>query len=239
MCARYTQIRDLAAILAQLRCLNRLPPLAPRYNIAPRQMAPVIIHAGAQIETRAMRWGLIPAWAKDEKIGQSLINARSESVAEKPSFRTAFRQRRCLVPADGFYEWETTPEGKSPRWFTLADDGIFCFAGLWEAWTPPPSPQGDLFAAAAPTEPPLPVETFTIITTAANELVTPLHDRMPVILTAHSYERWLDPQTPPDELRWLLRPYPAAQMQSRRASRRVNSPRTEGPECLAADDHRN
>jgi putative SOS response-associated peptidase YedK len=162
-----------------------------------------------------------------------LINARAESLPEKPSFRQAFKARRCLIPADGFYEWKATPAGKMPHRFTLREEQWFCFAGLWESWQPTPAAQRDLFANAQAGVPP--IETYTIITTAANELVRPLHDRMPVILAPINYDRWLNPRTPPGELAWLLRPFPADQMACARASRRVNSPRVEGPECLSAE----
>jgi len=178
-----------------------------------------------------MRWGLVPSWAKED-IGSQLINARAESLAANPSFRSAYRQRRCLIPADGFYEWQITAEGKVPHRFTLKDGGPFCFAGLWESWQPAPSPQGDLFGDASADKVAAPVETFTIITTNANALVAPLHDRMPVILAPFNFARWLDAQTAPAELNWLLQPFPPEQMLCQRASRRVNNPRFEGAECL-------
>lgn len=230
MCARYTQIQDLRAILALVQCRGGLPAWMPRYNIAPAQEAPVIVNTGKAVEAKLMRWGMVPTWAEDPSTVAPLINARAETLQQKPSFREAFLSRRCLVPADGFYEWETTSAGKRPWRFTLRSEEPFCFAGLWSVWQPRLGRQQELFtptgAAARP------VEAFTIITTAANELVQVLHERMPVILTGEAIKAWIDPATSREKLQSMLRPYPTHLMQRQAASRRVNRPDFEGPECL-------
>jgi putative SOS response-associated peptidase YedK len=165
-----------------------------------------------------LKWGLIPSWAKDPKIATQCLNARAETVAEKPAFRSAFKKRRCLILADGYYEW-TGPKGKKQPWhFHLHNRAPFAFAGLWEHWRPP---EGD------------PVETCTIITTDANELAAKYHDRMPIILHTADYSRWLDPANQSvDDLTPLLVPYPTEEMEVAAASTRVNSPKNEGPDCL-------
>jgi putative SOS response-associated peptidase YedK len=168
-----------------------------------------------------VRWGLIPSWAKDAKIGNKLINARGETVAEKPSFRSAFRKRRCLIPADGFYEWKKLDGGKQPHFIHLRDEEPFAFAGLWEHWTNPDD--GEV------------IESCTIVTTEANALMRTLHDRMPVILPPADYDRWLDPATQDVEgLKELLRPYSSEEMTAYPISAYVNNPRHEGVKCLEA-----
>lgn len=218
MCGRYTLTVD-AAVLAELFDLDAPTDLKPRYNIAPTQMVPVV-RAGLEAprEWASLRWGLIPSWAKDASIGSRLINARSESAADKPSFRSAFRHRRCLIPADGFFEWVTTDGGKQPYHLRFRDRRPFAFAGLWERWSPP---EGDA------------VESCTILTTTANELLAPLHERMPVILGKASFAEWLavDP-LPPGASERLLSPYPSAEMEAVLVARLVNSPRNDDPRCL-------
>lgn len=183
----------------------------PRYNAAPTQRMPVVRVFDGKRELVLLRWGLIPSWAKDPKIGNSLINARGETVHEKPAFRSAFKARRCLVPADGFYEWRKLSGGsKQPYRITMADSSPFAFAGLWERWD-----KGDE-----------PLETFTIITTTANVLVAPIHDRMPVILDPADYDAWLESQDTTIPMA-LLQPYPAKRMSAYPVSTRVNSPRND------------
>jgi putative SOS response-associated peptidase YedK len=166
-----------------------------------------------------MRWGLIPSWADDPKIGYKLINARAETVAGKPAFRNAFRQRHCLIPADGFYEWHAAGTKAKQPWHIRRKDGRpFAFAGLWEHWNAPESP---------------PVESCTIITTDANEVVRPIHDRMPVILDPADYAAWLDPRDP-TIAQELLRPCPAEVMTAFPVSSMVNNPKNEDPRCLEA-----
>jgi putative SOS response-associated peptidase YedK len=192
------------------------PDLAPRYNIAPTQRVP-IVRAGedGRRETVVARWGLIPPWAKDPAIGARLINARAETIEEKPSFRAPFRaKRRCVVPASGFYEWQRPAEGpKRPHVIRRKDGGPVGFAGLWEPWTDPGTGET--------------VATFTIITTAANELAAEVHDRMPVILAPEDYGTWLEAPAP--IAADLLRPCPAAWLEAVPVSDRVNSPRNDDP----------
>ncbi len=166
------------------------------------------------------RWGLIPGWAKDPAIGHRMINARAETLAEKPSFRTPLRRRRCLILADGFYEWRKDPGGKTktPMYIRLSNGAPFAFAGLWDLWRGPDDS---------------PVTSCTIITTSPNDLLAPIHNRMPVILPADAYEQWLDPdEQPADRLTPLLNPYPAREMTAHAVSRTVNNPRTDSPDCV-------
>jgi len=169
-----------------------------------------------------VRWGLVPSWAKDEKMGARMINARGETVAEKPSFRAAVKTRRCLIPADGFYEWARKGERKQPHFIHFADGRTFAFAGLWERWHGGGEP---------------PLETCTIITTTPNELTATLHDRMPVILPPVRFDEWLTPEPLAGQrLEKLLAPHPAEGMEAYRVSTYVNSPRNDGPECIARVD---
>jgi len=178
----------------------------PRYNIAPTQL--VLVLRGERQTLVEMRWG----FASTGSTGQALINARSETVASKPTFRDAFRERRCLVPADGFYEWKREAGRKQPYFIQMQDGGLFTFAGIWKG---------------APGE-----ETFTILTTTANELLASLHDRMPVIIEPADRDRWLDPRTPLDEVHALLRSYPAARMVTHPVSSRVNNVAHDDPTCV-------
>ncbi len=166
-----------------------------------------------------MHWGLIPSWADDPSIGNRMINARAETVASKPSFRSAFKQRRCLILADGFYEWQKLGKAKQPYYFTLRDGGIFAFAGLWEHW------KRDSVT----------IDSATIITTTANDVLRPIHERMPVMLSAEGCERWLDPKlSAAADLQPLLQPYPADEMQATPVGTWVNSPSHEGARCVQA-----
>ncbi|MUL34810.1 SOS response-associated peptidase [Gloeocapsopsis dulcis] len=217
MCGRYTLSQSTEAIAAAFQ-LDTVPELEPRYNIAPTQLVPVVLYPPEkQRQLKLFRWGLIPSWAKDPSIGSRLINARSETVSEKPSFRAAFRQRRCLVVADGFYEWQRQEHKKQPYYFQRQDKQPFGFAGLWEHWQ---SPEGET------------INTCTILTTEANELMHPIHDRMPVILNSQDYALWLEPTTQPTELQHLLHPYPSQAMNSYPVSTLVNKPTNNSPECI-------
>ncbi len=169
---------------------------------------------------QTLRWGLLPSWAKDETIANRLINARAETLAEKPSFRSAYRKRRCIVPADGFYEWAKRPDGKQPYYIHASDGSILAFAGLWERWTRPDD--GDV------------IDSFTIVTTAANGRVHPLHDRMPVILAPEAVASWLDPASEPEAVSDLLGPCPDAWLALHPVTRAVGNVRNEGPELIAA-----
>lgn len=186
--------------------------LRPNYNAAPGQDIAVVLTQPYGRALELMRWGLIPSWAKDPAVGFRMINARSETAAEKPSFRSAFRRRRCIIPADGFYEWQKTPSGgKQPFLISSTDQPIMAFAGLWESWD---DPGGDELCST------------TILTTAANSLMEQIHDRMPVILVDEAAEaRWLNPDSDPRSLDDLLGQYPAARMKLHPVSTDVNSSR--------------
>jgi putative SOS response-associated peptidase YedK len=223
MCGRFT-LRTSAESIAQQFSLFEVPGFAARFNIAPTQPVPVIRMSGTETPPRRelvwLRWGLVPCWAKDPAIGSRLINARAETAAEKPAFRAAIRRRRCLVVADGFYEWQRAKRKKQPYFIHLRDDRPFAFAGLWEAWE----------AADHST-----LETCTILTTDANDLVRPIHDRMPVILSTAGCTAWLDPTTEnPRQLMPLLVPYPSADMTAHPVGDFVNSPLHDSPQCVEA-----
>lgn len=219
MCGRFT-LSNSGEAIASAFDLNALPDLEPRYNIAPTQPAPAIVatseHPERQFEL--LYWGLIPSWAKDYKIGARLINARAETVTEKPSFRTAFKRRRCLVVTDGFYEWKRLDKEKQPFYFQVEHHRPFAFAGLWEHWQ---SSEGDT------------IDSCTILTTEANDLMRSIHDRMPVILDPQDYDLWLDPSVQkPDLLQPLLRPYSSEAMSSYPVNPRVNSAKYDDPSCI-------
>jgi putative SOS response-associated peptidase YedK len=196
--------------------------LKARYNVAPTQIIPIVRQEGEGRRFALARWGLIPHWAKEMDTGYSTINARAETVATKPAFRSAFRHRRCLVPTDGFYEWQAVPGSKvkQPYFIGLRDQEPMALAGLWERWR---SPEGDE------------LESCSIIVTDANDLMRPIHDRMPVILDPADWDAWLAPDAGDlGVLQGLLRPFPAEAMAARPVSTRVNSPRNDIPECLEA-----
>lgn len=222
MCGRFALKAPPAELMHHFG-LDEVPEMAPRYNIAPTQTILVIRQPWQQPEARreaaSVKWGLVPSWAKDASMGARLTNARGETVAEKPSFRSAFRRMRCLIPADGFYEWEATPSGKQPWFIRLKRQGLLAFAGLWERWQ---APDGT------------PLETATIITTDANELVRPVHNRMPVILQPADYAAWLGAQTKAEDLKALLKPLPEDLMERYRVSKRMSNARNEGEACVAA-----
>ena len=220
MCGRFSQVQ-IAELDREVFKLLSVPPLEPRYNLAPTQDAAVIRESAksGQRVLRLLRWGLIPYWAKDPTIGNRMINARSETLLEKPAFESAFRHRRCLVPADGFYEWQKTGGKKQPYYLRMEDGHIFAFAALWERW----QDEGHR-----------PIETFTVITTEPNTLVEPIHNRMPVILARDRYDEWLNPHNNDTaELSDLLTPYPAVAMTAYPVSTFVNSPQNEGAECVS------
>jgi putative SOS response-associated peptidase YedK len=219
MCGRFTLTTPAQTLAVQFD-LAVVPALEARFNIAPTQpVAAVRIGSeGKERELALMRWGLIPFWAKDSSIGARMINARSETAAEKPSFRTAFRRRRCLVLADGFYEWQKVDGTKQPVYVSLQDREAFAFAGLWDRWDDPENGV---------------VESCTVLTVEPNELLRPIHSRMPVILNPSDYSLWLDREVnEPERLQALLCPYPSGRMQAYAVSRYVNSPRNEGPACI-------
>jgi putative SOS response-associated peptidase YedK len=217
MCGRFTQTIDTAGIAEAFGVEEISGDLKPSYNIAPTQQVAVIISDGKRRLTQ-VRWGLVPAWAKDIAIGNKLINARAETITEKASFRTAFKKRRCLVVADGFYEWQKQGDGRRPVYIRLKSGQPFGMAGLYEVWR---SPEGEEITSCA------------IVTTAANELMRPIHERMPVIIPKANEDLWLDPQVQEAEvLLNLLQPYSAAAMQAYPVSKRVNSPANNSPGCV-------
>ena len=222
MCGRYTHLLTWRQIveLYQLLDPEGQPPVAPndfvaRYNIAPTQKAPVVRQRDGKRECAMLGWGLIPFWAKDAKIAYKTINARAETVATAPSYRAAFKARRCLVPTSGFYEWQKTPGGKQPYLIGFKDGRAFSFAGLWETWKDQASGET--------------VETYTIITCPPNEVAGRIHDRMPVIVDPSDFDRWLRAAEPPAD---LLRPYPAAGMTAYPVSKAVNSPAKDMPSLI-------
>jgi len=220
MCGRKiikAKVREYASMFDVLN----VPEIVPNYNVAPTQQVPVV-RLKTEEKKREMvmfKWGLIPAWAKDPAIGSRMINARADTVAEKPAFREAFRRRRCLMVADGFYEWQKTNGKKQPYFIGMKDESPFAFAGLWELWEDP-------FMG--------PIESCALITTDANDIVRPIHDRMPVILEPKSYEKWLDPDMKDSgRLQELLVPLPAEQMKTYPVSTMVNKVENNCPELLA------
>jgi putative SOS response-associated peptidase YedK len=198
--------------------LKMVELLEDRYNIAPQQPVAAVRATEAGNELVLLRWGLIPSWSEDAKIGYKLINARSETVAEKPSFRSAFKQRRCIIPASGFYEWKREAKHKQPFYIHPRDEEeLFSFAGLWERWH---DPEGEE------------IESCTILTTTANELMQPIHDRMPVILDSEGENEWLSPRSAPDSLHAVLVPFASDQMEAYAVNLYVNNAKNQGPKCI-------
>jgi putative SOS response-associated peptidase YedK len=222
MCGRYTRKEQIEALLEVLKAVIQCD-LTPRYNIAPSQMVACVRHApeNEHRECVLLKWGLIPSWAKDPSVGYKMINARAETVAEKPSFRKAFKHQRCLVIADGFYEWKREGKAKQPFYIRFEDSRPFAFAGLWESWKDKTKEDDSQ------------IESCTIITTEANEFMESIHHRMPVILDPKNYEIWLDPAIKDASLLTpLLKAHPSDEMEAFPISTRVNNPRFDGPECI-------
>ena len=220
MCGRFT-LFEPDQVLAREFGVSDFPPRSPRYNIAPSQPITAVRAApsGSGREIALLRWGLIPSWSKGPATGNRLINARAETAREKPSFRNAFRRHRCLIPTSGFYEWQRQERGKQPYFVRMRNGHPFAFAGLWDRWERPDEGA---------------VETCTILTTAANDVLAPIHDRMPVIVPPGEYDRWLDPSLrDPDSLAPLLVPFPPEEMLAFPVSPRVNAPSTDDEGCIA------
>jgi putative SOS response-associated peptidase YedK len=215
MCGRYA-LTSSPEVIAQRFKLLWVPEFSPHYNIAPTQMIPVVRATERGRELALFRWGLIPFWAKDSHIGVKLINARAESLADKPAFRDAYRRRHCLIPADAFYEWKPIAGRRQPYCIRMAERGPFAMAGLWEHWV---DPSGQA------------VESCTIITTDANALVAELHDRMPAILAPGDFATWLDAGHA--SVRELLKPFPSEQLVSYPVALRVNNAKNDDAECIA------
>ncbi len=224
MCGRFTQRLSWAELHELMDLIGAPLNLPPRYNVAPSQDVAVVRAAPDGRSLAMLRWGLIPAWARDPAIGQKLINARSETAAQKPSFRSAFRHRRCLVPADGFYEWRRSGGTRQPWLFGLRDGAPMMFAGLWERWTVPEG--AALTGSLAERSPGDAVETCTILTTAANGTVAQVHGRMPVILPPDAWDAWLTGGEVP------LDPCPADAMTAWPVSTHVNRPANDDPRCV-------
>jgi putative SOS response-associated peptidase YedK len=224
MCGRFTLHHTTQEVAERFAVQQVLFPLEARYNIAPAQAVPVVANstlAGARW-LEAMKWGLVPFWSKDPEIGNRLINARAETLAEKPAYKQALKRRRCIIPSDGFYEWKAESGGRVPHHIRRRDGELFGFAGLWEEWE---SPDGS------------PLRTCTIITVAPNELMAPIHNRMPAILRAEDEAAWLDPELKnTDAIVVMLRAYPAEEMEAYPVSRHVNAPQNDDPACLQRDE---
>lgn len=217
MCGRFTLRIDGELVSIEWGWTKRLPT-HPRFNIAPTQTVWAVRYEDGEARPVELRWGLIPSWAKDPSIGNRMINARAETLLEKPAFRHAFARRRCLVLADGFYEWQGRGKGpKQPFWFRRADGGLITFAGLWEQWA---SPDGE------------PVETCTIITTRCNATLRPLHDRMPAIIAPADRPVWLDCSNPVSDVASMLEPAPDDLLVAIPVSAAVNSPTNDGPALI-------
>ncbi len=217
MCGRYTLRTPVEKLAEEFGFDASSVEVPPNYNVAPTQEVAAVLSEGGERRLELLRWGLIPSWADDPQIGSRMINARAETAPEKPSFRRAFRERRCLIPADGFYEWKRTNGAKQPYYIRMREGRPYAFAGLWESWKDDGSPE---------------IRSCAILTTAPNALAGEIHDRMPVILPAGSYDAWLDPEAEKEELVALLAPYPEAEMEAYPVSRFVNSPSNNDPRCI-------
>jgi putative SOS response-associated peptidase YedK len=217
MCGRYTLKTPVEKLADEFGFDASSVELPPNYNVAPTQGVAAVLSEGGERRLELLRWGLIPFWADDPGIGSRMINARAETAPEKPSFRRAFRERRCLIPADGFYEWKRTNGAKQPYYIRMKEGRPFAFAGLWEGWKDNGGPE---------------IRSCAILTTGPNALAREIHDRMPVILPAGSYDAWLDPEAEKEELVALLEPYPEDEMEAYPVSRFVNSPSNNDPRCI-------
>jgi putative SOS response-associated peptidase YedK len=217
MCGRFTLHTPFAMVVEHFG-VDAAPDFPPSYNIAPSQNIAVVRMPEQHREMVLLRWGLLPSWAKAAQTNYRMINARAETVAEKPAYRTAFRQRRCLIPADGFYEWRQTPDGKQPYYIRMREDGVFALAGLWERWIGPDEK----------------IDSCTIIVTQANDTIRPVHERMPVIIRPADFDRWLDPECrDADAMKVLLQPWPADEMIACPVSKYANSPANNDAQCIA------
>lgn len=219
MCGRFSQTQSLNQLTTRFLIPDAVLDLKPRYNIAPSQDVSVVINQSGKRSLNLFHWGLIPSWAKERAIGNKMINARAETLKEKPSFKRLIQKKRLLIPADGFYEWQKDATGKTktPFFIGLKSKELFGFAGLWDVWK---SPEGEE------------VRSFTIITTDANGVLRPIHDRMPVILKKEDEAAWLDPELQLEKVLGFLAPYPETEMVAYPVSRLVNSPKNDSPECV-------
>ncbi len=214
MCGRYTLAKPIQTLKSHFSPVHIYLEYFPNYNIAPGQISPIVTNRSNQLEMLEMKWGLIPSWSKDEKISRNLINARSETIHEKPSFRNSFKSQRCLIPADSFIEWKG--KEKQPYCIRMKSQGLFAFAGLWSTWD-----SGDSS-----------MNTFIIITTEANAKLSPLHSRMPVILHPENYTAWLSPASALESLTSFFSPYPDNELEYFEISKDTNSTRNNRPNLL-------
>ncbi len=217
MCGRHMLSTPAGRLAEELQLDEAAVDLPPSYNVAPTQQVAAVLEEDGRRRLEMLRWGLVPSWADDPEIGARMINARSETAPEKPSFRSAFRRRRCLIAADGFYEWKRENGGKQPYYFRMQDGRPFAFAGLWESWKK--GGEGTL-------------RTCAILTTRANSALSGIHDRMPVILPSDAYDAWLDPDADREELGELMIPYEGDDLETYPVSRFVNSPRNNDERCI-------
>jgi putative SOS response-associated peptidase YedK len=218
MCGRFTLVTDPEKLMSRFHLQEISFDLKPRYNIAPGQQIPAILADGGRRRIGQLRWGLVPSWAQDDKIGYKMINARAETLREKPAFRKLFERKRCMIPADGFYEWKQMDGRKQPMRITMRSGEPFAFAGLFDTWTAPDGQK---------------LHTCTIITTRPNEVVADIHDRMPVILRPEDEDLWLDREKyDPDLLQSLLIPFDPGQMRAYLVPKIVGSPKNDFPECI-------
>lgn len=219
MCGRFVTVIPYEELRQIFDLIESTTRVEPRFNIAPSQQVAVVRSTGEHNILDSMRWGLIPSWAKDASIASHTINARCETVAEKPSFRHAIKYNRCIIPISGFFEWTHSGGKKTPHYIYLSDGSPMGLAGIWEHWR---SPEGEE------------LETFSILTTSANSLIQPLHDRMPVILQPSDYDLWLSKNAHnPHNLVHLYQPFPAGKMALHEVSNQVNNPRFDSPACIA------
>ncbi|GGD04730.1 putative SOS response-associated peptidase YoqW [Thalassobacillus devorans] len=217
MCGRYTLLAEEVEILKEFGLEYKITNYEPRYNIAPGQKVLAIIHDGKEKRAGYLKWGLVPFWAKDPKIGYKMINARSETAHEKPSFKSLMGKKRCLIVADSFYEWQRTDNGKQAKRITLNDRKLFAFAGLWDKWT---KDEEEMF-------------TCTILTKEANDFMNPIHDRMPVILPKEKQDEWIEPvKWGADEAADFIEQLQMEDLDAYDVSDFVNSPKNEGPQCI-------
>jgi putative SOS response-associated peptidase YedK len=218
MCGRFVTIippNELAKIFAHIEANCSIEP---RYNVAPSQQVAVVRSTGDNNILSLMKWGLVPSWSKDTKIASHTINARSETVAEKPAFRHAIKYQRCIIPTSGFYEWMHAEQYKQPYFIQLSNHAPMCFAGIWESWKAPDNAL---------------LETFSILTTTSNSLIEPMHERMPVILRPDDFSFWLNrTMHDPQELQHLYQPFPADLMSAYKVPDLVNNPKFDSPACI-------
>ena len=230
MCGRYSNSKDLTQLAKNNQFTSSIL-FQPRYNIAPTQLAPVIVQEQQKPEMRMMRWGLIPSYAKSESVGFALINARAETLSSRPSFKPAYQNRRCLVPADSFFEWQERDGKRQPFRIMQQNGQPFCFAGLWERWDKPSAIDQSDNVSTEPS-PNQVVESFTIITAAANATIKPLHDRMPVIVQEQHYAWWLDCGAQNSLFTQVLKHQVTEPLKIYPVSSSVNSVKTDDPSCI-------